>query len=164
MKELAHRNPSALIEHFKLHLHPSSIQFESKPTSLASTFDNLSLDTSASQDVQLILLPDFEATPLPEGVDVYASYFRYLYDNSKSWFLDNTLGGDKIWNDVVEKGDKVEFVLGVPDGYDDFQQITLRKALVKAGAVDEDGAESKVSFLREAEVSFLSLELCLKEF
>ena len=38
---------------------------------------------------------------------------RYVYENSKAWYLENTPNGDSTWSRL---GDKIKLVIGTPSG------------------------------------------------
>lgn len=150
MKTRAHNEDPHLAEWFKLHLHPRLIQIETTAT-LASTLtlDRLSLDSTPKQ-----IVPDFDVPPLPPNVTidlVYSSFFKYVLENTRKWFVENTVGGEGIWRRLASSA---EFVCGIPDGWDDVQQVILRKAFVPAGILEDLECDwERLEFIGVAEAS-----------
>jgi hypothetical protein len=116
-----------LAKHFKLHLHPESMQAENP----------LSLD------------------PLPKGVTIdkiYADFFRYLYGYMQTFFKEREVRGTKIWQDLSERN-VIEFVIAHPNGWTLKEQTFLRDAAVRGGLISKEHASQCVHFLTEAEAS-----------
>jgi hypothetical protein len=116
-----------LAQYFKLHLHPTTMR--------------------AAHN---IVVP-----PLPHGVtldQVYADFFRYLYNHTEAFFKDRELSGPEIWGRLERQGN-IEFVLAHPNGWGPHEQKFLRDATIKAGIVSASLASEKVSMVSEAEAS-----------
>ncbi|KAK4701939.1 hypothetical protein P7C70_g4284, partial [Phenoliferia sp. Uapishka_3] len=94
--------------------------------------------------------------PLPPGLSVetvYQDFLSYIWKNTKSWYIENTPDGDAVWDKLAAKA---TIVFATPDGWNDAQQILIKKVLIKAGilsASDPDGATSCLHFLHESEAS-----------
>jgi hypothetical protein len=116
-----------LAKHFKLHLHPPTMQTRSA----------LSLD------------------PLPEGVTIekiYSDFFKYLYGHTQAFFTERELQGTKVWQELTQKKE-IEFVIAHPNGWTLQEQAFLRKAAVNAGLTSQSDAPQMVHMLTEAEAS-----------
>ena len=127
----AEREGWYLSEHFKLHVHPSSMS--------ATHFGNL--------------------IPFPPQVTIeriYADLLRYLFDRTKRYFEEKEFefeGAKQIWN-RLESGNAIDFVLCHPTGWGISEQMMLRNAVVDAKlAPSMQIAEEHVQFLGEAEAS-----------
>ncbi|KIM25808.1 hypothetical protein M408DRAFT_330992 [Serendipita vermifera MAFF 305830] len=124
-----------LAKWFKLHLHPDSMKVVDEPPEYGS-------------DVP----PTFEVPSLPTGVTlkkVYKHFLKYLWDHAQSFFINNTVDGERIWNRL---GDKAHIVLATPNGWDTTQQGFLRQAMIDAGIITKED-EERLSFVTEGEAS-----------
>jgi hypothetical protein len=93
--------------------------------------------------------------PLPAGVTierVYADMMRYLMENTKKFFVANTVDGEATWARL--RGDIV-ILLATPNGWDIREQSTLRKAAIRASLVTETNASQLLQFVTEASVHYV---------
>jgi hypothetical protein len=114
-----------LAEHFKLHLHPSAIR--------------------AKHNIIV--------QPLPQGIpieQIYADFFRYLYDNTRNFFLTREVDGANVWDRLK---DRIEFVLPCPNGWGSWEFGLLRKAAVLGGLVQNSETSWRMHFVSEAEAA-----------
>ena len=95
------------------------------------------------------------STELPKGktiVDVLADFMRYLFDSTKTHFIDSDPYGDHLWNTVSSN---INLVLTHPNDWGGPQQRLLRTAVVKAGIVpDTPAGRSRVRFVTKGEALF----------
>jgi hypothetical protein len=85
-------------------------------------------------------------------VDVYADFYRYLFDCSREFIKQSHAGlGDLVWDSLE---DNIEFVLSHPNGWDGAQQAVMRRSVIKAGLVsDNSDGHERVTFVTEGEAS-----------
>ncbi|EKM53451.1 uncharacterized protein PHACADRAFT_148058 [Phanerochaete carnosa HHB-10118-sp] len=92
--------------------------------------------------------------PLPLGKDVisiFADMLRYLLSCTRTYIIESTLTGESIWNSVV---DRIEVVLGHPNGWEGSQQAKMRRAAIMAGLVPDNAeGHARVHFVTEGEAS-----------
>lgn len=95
-----------------------------------------------------------ELPPLPPGktaTQVFADFMSYLFRCSQSYIQDAHANGVELWESVKEE---IIFVLSHPNGWEGFQQETMRTAAIQAGLVtDDEKGRSRVSFVTEGEAS-----------
>ncbi|KAK0222674.1 hypothetical protein EDD85DRAFT_914386 [Armillaria nabsnona] len=119
---------------FKLHLRPPS---------------------EASDDISKVI------PSLPDGMDivaVFADFYAYLFECTKTFILDKHQNASSIWKSVK---DSIEFVLSHPNGWEGSQQSKMREAAIDAGLIpDDDGGHSRVHFVTEGEAS---LHCCVSQ-
>ena len=100
-------------------------------------------------------LPIGYAPRLPRGlsiVDVFADFMKYLFDCAESYIKDSHAFGESVWDEV--KGDII-FILSHPNGWGGAEQVTMRRAAVKANLVpDTDEGHDRIRFVTEGEASF----------
>lgn len=101
------------------------------------------------------MLPAGYAPTLPRGLsitDVFADFMKYLLDCAESYIRDSHALGGSIWDSV--KADVI-FILSHPNGWGGAEQVTMRKAAVKAKLIPDtlEGHE-RVLFVTEGEASF----------
>ncbi|KAK0471593.1 hypothetical protein IW261DRAFT_1571885 [Armillaria novae-zelandiae] len=88
--------------------------------------------------------------PLPPGkdvVDVFADFFKYLFQCAKTFIMESHQNGH------------IEFILTHPNGWEGEQQSRMRRAVVQAGLVtDDDTRHAHVNFVTEGEAS---LHFCI---
>jgi len=100
-------------------------------------------------------LPAGYAPTLPRGlsiVDVFADFMKYLLDCAQSYIRDSHAFGGSIWDSV--KADVI-FILSHPNGWGGAEQVTMRKAAVKAKLIpDTVEGHDRVLFVTEGEASF----------
>lgn len=90
MKDRAYEEQWQLAEHFKLHLHPETMKSSNK----------------------------IQRTELPRGVgilQVYADWMKYLFQETKKGFIKRIVNGEETWKKVENS---IEFVFGIPNGWD----------------------------------------------
>jgi hypothetical protein len=136
------KSSGSLVQYFKTHLHPTSMQFDATAT-IASSMARLAADDHP-------IVPDCTPTPLPHGITIetiYSSFLKYLVAHTKAWFCENTFDGRRIWDKV-----EIHYAMAIPDGWDDTQQVMLRRCFVAAGLL-VDETEERLEFIREAEAS-----------
>ncbi|KAI0031113.1 hypothetical protein K488DRAFT_52739 [Vararia minispora EC-137] len=87
-------------------------------------------------------------------VDVYADFYRYLFDCSKEYIKQtHAMLGDLVWSSIEHS---IDFVLTHPNGWDGAQQGVMRRAMIKAGLVpDTRDDHDRVKFVTEGEASLL---------
>jgi hypothetical protein len=114
-----------LAEHFKLHLHPTTMRSE-----------------------QNIIVQ-----PLPRGIaldQIYADFFRYLYQQTKIFFQSRELNGADIWRRLEAR---IEIIIAHPNGWGAHEQGFLRKIAVTGGLVPAARAAEQVHVVSEGEAS-----------
>ncbi|VDB95852.1 unnamed protein product [Peniophora sp. CBMAI 1063] len=99
--------------------------------------------------------PGIPSPKLPASktlVDVYADYYAYLYQCTKTYIRETQVGNmSKLLLDSLE--DRIDFVLSHPNGWGGAQQEAMRSAIVSAGIVTEEEARERVTFVTEGEAS-----------
>lgn len=95
--------------------------------------------------------------PLPTGktiVDVLADYLKYLYDCARRFISETHFGGEYgPWDTLKER---IDFVMGHPNGWGGLQQQKMRAAAIQAGLVpDTLAGYGRVHFVTEGEASLL---------
>jgi hypothetical protein len=100
-------------------------------------------------------LPAGQLPSLPRNlsvVDVFADFMRYLFSCAESYFKDSHAFGESAWDSVKED---VIFILGHPNGWGGAEQVTMRRAAVKAKLIPDTGeGHDRVHFVTEGEASF----------
>jgi len=100
-------------------------------------------------------LPAGYAPTLPRGlsiVDVFADFMKYLLECAEWYIRDSHAFGGSIWDSV--KADVI-FILSHPNGWGGAEQVTMRKAAVKAKLIpDTVEGHDRVLFVTEGEASF----------
>lgn len=100
-------------------------------------------------------LPAGYAPTLPQGlsiVDVFADFMKYLFACAKSYIKDSHAFGNSTWDSVKED---VIFILGHPNGWGGAEQVTMRRAAVKAKLIPDTGeGHDRIQFVTEGEASF----------
>ena len=100
-------------------------------------------------------MKDQMTTELPKGktiVDVFADFMRYLFDSTRTLFMDSEPNGQLRWDSI---SNNIELVLTHPNGWGGPQQSQLRTAAIRAGIVpDTPTGRSSVHFVTEGEASF----------
>lgn len=115
------------VEWFKLHLRPNTKQ-------------------TAHISEQLPPLP-----PQKKIIDVFADFFKYLFQCAASYIQETHANGRTLWNSLE---DDIHFVLSHPNGWEGPQQSQMRQAAVIAGLIpDNTRGRSRVSFVTEGEAS-----------
>ncbi|KAG9119683.1 hypothetical protein FRC07_005170 [Ceratobasidium sp. 392] len=128
--EEAYEQGCSLAKYFKLHLHPADMA----PTS------------------------GFKLEPLPVGLtvgQVYVSYFRYLFQHTRTFFQDHTFQGPSVWRAL---NPTMDIVIAHPNGWGTREQGVLRNAAVQAGWSTLGNSQRQISFVSEAEAS---VQFCL---
>ncbi|KAG9076715.1 hypothetical protein FS749_011475, partial [Ceratobasidium sp. UAMH 11750] len=121
----AHEQGFSLAKYFKLHLHPS----EMAPAS------------------------GFRLEPLPVGLTVhrvYVDYFRYLFQQTQTFFQDRTLLGHETWRFLYPT---MDVVIAHPNGWGLREQVVLRTAATEAGWSTLERSRRQIWFVTEAEAS-----------
>ncbi|KDQ12480.1 hypothetical protein BOTBODRAFT_176419 [Botryobasidium botryosum FD-172 SS1] len=125
-REKAEDEHWSLAEHWKLHLHP------------------------ASMDSKIALQLD----ELPPGISlekIYADFMAYLHRHTRNHFHTRIPTGAKIWNELEAV---TEFIIAHPNGWGPTEQNFLRAAAVAANIVPSgDEAIKRLRFVSEAEAS-----------
>lgn len=114
-----------LAEHFKLHLHPTTMRAKG----------------------------GIKVNPLPPGVSleqIYADFFRYLFKHVKAFFQDREINGPQIWRRLERN---IELVVAHPNGWGAHEQAFLRNTCVQAGLVSAAQAQARVKMITEGEAS-----------
>lgn len=100
-------------------------------------------------------LPAGYAPAPPHGltiVDVFADFMRYLFACAETYFKDSHALGESVWDSV--KADVI-FILSHPNGWGGVEQVTMRRAAVKAELVPDTGeGHDRIHFVTEGEASF----------
>ncbi|KDQ12473.1 hypothetical protein BOTBODRAFT_176413 [Botryobasidium botryosum FD-172 SS1] len=126
MKDQAEDEGWKLAKHFKLHAHPKSMR----------TRDNLTLD------------------PLPFDVPlekIYSDFMRYLYDQTRQFFQQRIIDGEKVW---TKHESSIQFVIAHPNGWGILEQALLRRAAISAGLIPPDlASRERIQFVTEGEAS-----------
>ncbi|KAG9085842.1 hypothetical protein FRC06_003426 [Ceratobasidium sp. 370] len=128
--EKAFEQGFSLAKYFKLHLHPS--------------------DMAPASGLKL--------EPLPAGLkvaQVYADYFRYLFQHTRTYFQDHTFLGQDAWRSLYPT---MDIIIAHPNGWGTPEQGVLRGAAVEAGWSTRRRSEQQISFVSEAEAS---VQFCL---
>ncbi|KDQ12481.1 hypothetical protein BOTBODRAFT_161662 [Botryobasidium botryosum FD-172 SS1] len=115
-----------LAEHWKLHLHPSTMKAEL----------------------------NIQVKPLPPDVSVekiYADFIGYLYGQTRIYFYDHIIDGERVWK---AQKTSIDFVVAHPNGWGLKEQTLIRNAAIAANLVSsEKVAREKIKFVSEAEAS-----------
>ncbi|TDL25780.1 hypothetical protein BD410DRAFT_813480 [Rickenella mellea] len=118
------------VEHFKLHLRPTSMRLETNGLKLGS----IPLGKTATE--------------------VFGDFLAYLYQSAVSFIKEAHVDGPALWKSVEEH---VEFVLSHPNGWEGHQQQLMRMAAVYGGLVpDSSAGRGRVRFVSEGEASLHS--------
>lgn len=128
------------------------MKFDSTAT-LASSLDQITLDSPYTIGTCTPIIPDFEVPSLPPKVtigQVYRVFLAYLLEQAKAWWIERKDGGVAVWERLY---DSAEIIMAIPDGWNETQQATLRRALVEGELCSAEGAELRLTFVREAEAS-----------
>ena len=100
-------------------------------------------------------LPARYAPALPYDlsvVDIFADFMNYLFACAESYIKDSHAFGGSVWESV--KADVI-FILSHPNGWGGAEQVTMRRAAVKAELIpDTDEGHDRVRFVTEGEASF----------
>ena len=100
-------------------------------------------------------LPADYAPALPRGVgvvDVFADFMDYLFSCAEAYIKDSHAFGKSVWHAVEED---IIFILSHPNGWGGLEQVTMRKAAVKAKLIpDTVEGHDRLRFLTEGEASF----------
>ena len=100
-------------------------------------------------------LPAGYAPKLPSGlniVDVFADFMGYLLSCAEEYITDSHAFGETVWDSVKED---VIFILGHPNGWGGIEQVTMRRAAVKAKLIPDTGeGHDRIRFVTEGEASF----------
>lgn len=100
-------------------------------------------------------LPAGYAPALPHGlsiVNVFAHFMNYLFACAESYIKDSHAFGESVWDSV--KTDVI-FILSHPNGWGGAEQVTMRRAAVKAKLIpDTMEGHDRVRFVTEGEASF----------
>ncbi|KAG8821142.1 hypothetical protein FRC17_009911, partial [Serendipita sp. 399] len=116
---------------FKLHLHPESMKSRQFSTGLE----------------------ELEIPPLPLGVtlsQLYADFIRYIYKETKEFFVNNTPNGQFVWSRLEGR---MPIIFCTPNGWDMSEHAFLRKAAIRAGIVTDSAANDRLLFITEGEAS-----------
>ncbi|KAG8793238.1 hypothetical protein FRC12_003455 [Ceratobasidium sp. 428] len=119
-----------LARHFKLHLHPKTMQ------------------QKYNLNVQQRL-----AVALPDGIPlekIYADFMSYLVQHAQAYFESRILEGPKIWSELC---DDMTIVLAHPNGWTIKEQNFLRKVAITAKYTTGAKAHTQIHFVSEAEAS-----------
>lgn len=117
-------------------------------------------DTHVARWFKLLLHPKemrdenaITAPPLPANVTlekVYTDFLRFTFDHAKQYFQTSTLDGNLLWDRL---GRSFELVFAIPNGWSETQQNFLRTVIVAAGILPANFAQTRLSFVSEAEAS-----------
>ncbi|TFK63668.1 hypothetical protein BDN72DRAFT_803057 [Pluteus cervinus] len=125
------------VEWFKLHLRPTT----------------LGVDEVSRFTLQM--------PPLPAGktiVEVFADFFRFLYESSRAYIESNYSTGRSIWSSI--QSDTI-FVISHPNGWEGPQQSQMRQAAILADLIpDTDEGRNRIQFVTEGEAS---LHFCINQ-
>lgn len=78
----------------------------------------------------------------------YIDYLEYLVRHTRNW-MRSTWGHDP-WSSFRNT---VEIVMSHPNDWGQKQQTFLQSAVIKAGLISAEGAETRLHFMEEAEAS-----------
>ncbi|PVF93794.1 hypothetical protein CPB86DRAFT_741882 [Serendipita vermifera] len=123
---------------FKLHLHPDTM----KESGLPPPYGSPPNSTSA-----------FDIPALPTGVDlrkVYSDFIQYLYNHTRSFFIESMPNGDSIW---MRLQSKFVVIFCHPNGWDVSQQAFLSQSIIQAGVIPEDNVDTRIEFVTEGDAS-----------
>jgi hypothetical protein len=100
--------------------------------------------------------------PLPRNktaVDILADFLRYLFQCTKNFIIESHLpGGAEFWKSF---GDRIDYVLSHPNGWEGREQSSYRRAALLAGLVgNEEEGHERISFVTEGEAS---LHYCINK-
>ncbi|KAI0315438.1 hypothetical protein OF83DRAFT_1062097 [Amylostereum chailletii] len=97
-------------------------------------------------------IPRATLPPSKDIVDVFADFYRYLYEHARTYIRETNANGDMLWASLK---DDVAIVLSHPNGWAGAQQGAMRRAAVKAGMVpDTREGRERITFVSEGEASF----------
>ena len=95
------------------------------------------------------------APALPPGLtimDVFADFMKYLFTCAETYIKDSHAFGDSVWDSVKAE---VTFILSHPNGWVGAEQVTMRRAAVKAKLIPDTGeGHDRIRFVTEGEASF----------
>lgn len=99
-------------------------------------------------------IKDDDIPPLPEGLDavrVLSDFMKYLFHCTRSYIMESHTSGSDLWKSL---GNRIDFVLTHPNGWEGRQQQQIRQAAELAGLIPEgpDG-QSRLHLLTEGEAS-----------
>ena len=90
--------------------------------------------------------------------DVYADFYRFLFEHARTYIRESLANGDLVWETVK---DEITFVLSHPNGWEGVQQNAMRKAAIRAGLIpDLRRGNERIVFVTEGEAS---LHYCLSK-
>jgi hypothetical protein len=100
--------------------------------------------------------------PLPRtksATEVLSDFLHYLFHCTKSFIIESHLpGGAEFWKSF---GDRIDFVLSHPNGWEGVDQSNYRRAALMAGLViSEDDGMERIRFVTEGEAS---LHYCINK-
>ncbi|KAF9783709.1 hypothetical protein BJ322DRAFT_1066702 [Thelephora terrestris] len=100
-------------------------------------------------------LPAGYAPALPHGltiVEVFADFMHYLFACAETYFKESHAFGESVWDSVKED---ITFILSHPNGWGGIEQVTMRRAAVKAELIpDTSEGHDRIQFVTEGEASF----------
>lgn len=84
-------------------------------------------------------------------MDVYADFYRYLFEHARNYIQETHAAGTILWASVA---DNIDFILTHPNGWEGHQQSSLRAAAVKGGLIpDTREGRERIHFVTEGEAS-----------
>jgi hypothetical protein len=97
-----------------------------------------------------------ELVPLPPNktvIQVFGDFLAYLFGCAKRYIIDTHSNGASLW---ASFGQRIEFVLTHPNGWEGLQQSWMRQAAVHAKLVpDTSSGHKRIHFVSEGEASLL---------
>ncbi|GJE96026.1 heat shock protein 70 family protein [Phanerochaete sordida] len=119
-----------LVEWFKLHLRPSA------------------LDSAGLRDADIKPLPHKKTI-----VEVFGYFLSYLFSCARRYITETHPNGESLW---ASFGDRIDFVLSHPNGWEGAQQEKMRQAALYAQLVpDTLAGHERIHFVSEGEASLL---------
>ncbi|KAL5632485.1 hypothetical protein ACGC1H_005438 [Rhizoctonia solani] len=125
IREDAEDNGWQLAQHFKLHLHPSTLRSKHK-----ISIEELPFGVSLKQ--------------------IYADFLGYLLQCTKERFEEVITDGQTIWRNY---SNDMDIIIAHPNGWGLREQDLMRRASVLAGIMTSENADLQIQFVTEAEAS-----------
>ena len=101
-------------------------------------------------------LSNADLLPLPSNktvIQVFGDFLAYLHDCAKKYIVETHPNGSSLWSSF---GDRIEYVLSHPNGWEGLQQGKMRQAAVYAKLIpNTTSGHARIHFVSEGEASLL---------
>lgn len=91
-------------------------------------------------------------------IDVFADFFRYLNECSKTYIQETHPNGSELWKSFDKH---IVYILSHPNGWEPAQQSYMRRAAVLAGLTTDTEAEKEGNTLQFVTEGEASLNFCI---